>query len=59
MAKLTDVQRLEQGMAELLSEYGVNRAGIDAAIDLATEYAETEYLRGWNDCEIFNHIPTD
>lgn len=42
MAKVDTARetKLNRRMIELLSEYGVDRAGIDAAIDIAIDYAE-------------------
>lgn len=49
----TPNQRLSQKLNELLSEYGVDRAGVNAAIDLAAEYGETQYELGWKNAEEF------
>lgn len=48
MAKveISEIQKLQRAMVDLLSEYGVDRAGIDAAIDVAIEYGEAEYAKG-------------
>lgn len=45
MDKITELTRK---MAELLSEYGVDRAGIDAAVELALEYGEEMHNNGWH-----------
>lgn len=44
-----DLAKMKQEMVALLSEYGVDRAGIDSAIDLAIAYGENEYSNGWQD----------
>lgn len=56
---MDEMQKLMQAMNELLSEYGVDRSGIDAAIELATDFGGTEYDKGWKDSEVFHHLPTD
>lgn len=49
MAKVdtTDIVALQRKMVDLLSEYGVDRAGIDAAIDIAIAYGESEHAQGF------------
>lgn len=52
MAKMMDLSeyvRVHSAMADLLSEYGVDRAGIDAALDIALEHGERQYSVGWKD----------
>lgn len=49
MVNTDDVTALNRKMIELLSEYGVDRSGIDAAVDIAIEYGEQQYQKGWND----------
>lgn len=56
---MDELQKLRLAMVELLSEYGVDRAGIDAALDLAIEHGEREYQKGWKHAEVFHHLPTD
>lgn len=52
MAKMMDLStfvKAHRAMVDLLSEYGVDRAGIDAAMDILIEHGEGEYAQGWND----------
>lgn len=56
---MDEMQKLRLALNELLSEYGVDRAGIDAAFDLATEHGEAEYEKGYDYAVVSNHIPTD
>ena len=46
-----NITELTREMYELLSEYGVDRAGVDAAISLALDYGEREYEKGYDYAE--------
>lgn len=50
------IVELTRKMAELLSEYGVDRSGIDSAVELALEYGEVRYDHGFSDAETFHGI---
>lgn len=56
-----DLVKLREEMVGLLSEYGVDRAGIDSAIDLAIAYGETTELEGYEAGRLaaFNEVAGD